>query len=56
MTITEKLYDLAMIDALPHAEEAAFAAMDDPAVCYDAVVQYLRFRPDVLERVSRNYK
>ena len=56
MTIQEKLYDLAMIDALPHAEEVAFAAMDDAAVCYDAVVQYLNFRPDVLERVARNYK
>ena len=56
MTLTEKLYDLAAIDALPHAEEAAFAVMDDADICYKAVVQYLNFRPDVLERVARNYK
>ena len=56
MTLQEKLYDLSMIDALPHAEEVALAAMDDADVCYRAVVQYLHFRPHVLEKVAINYK
>ena len=32
MTLKEKLYDLAMIDALPDAEELVYAFMDDPVL------------------------
>ena len=56
MTLTEKLYDQAMIDALPDEEELALAFIDDPALCYDAVVHYLRFRPDRWEELAKNYK
>ena len=56
MTIQEKLYDKAAIDALPDAEELAFAFIDDPKLCYDAVVHYLRFRPDRWEELAKNYK
>ena len=55
-TLQDKLYDLAMIDALSHAEEAAFAAMDDPAVCYDACVHYLHWRPDRWEELADCYR
>ena len=56
MTIQEKLYDKAMIDALPDEEELALAFIDDPALCYDAVVHYLRFRPNRWEELAKNYK
>ena len=52
MTLKEKLYDKAMIDALPDAEELVYAFMDDPKLCYDACVHYLRFRPDRLEELA----
>ena len=56
MTLQEKLYDLAMLDALPDAEELAHAFMDDPVLCYDAVVHYLHFRCDRWEELAKNYK
>lgn len=56
MTLQEKLYDKAMLDALPDAEELAFAFMDDPVLCYDAVVHYLHFRCDRWEELAKNYK
>lgn len=56
MTIQEKLYDQAMLDALPEAEELALAFIDDPALCYDAIVHYLSYRPDRWSEVAKNYK
>lgn len=56
MTLQEKLYDLAAIDALPDAEELAHAFMDDPKLCYDAVVHYLHFRPDRWNELAKNYR
>lgn len=52
MTLKEKLYDKAMIDALPDAEELVYAFMDDPKLCYDACVHYLRYRPDRWEELA----
>ena len=46
MTLYEKLYDKALLDALPTTEELASAFMDDTQLCYDAVNHYLKFRPD----------
>ena len=44
------------LDALPDAEELALAFIDDPVLCYDAVVHYLRFRPDRAVELAKNYK
>jgi len=55
MTIQEKMYDLAMLDALPHAEEVAFSVMDDADICYKAIVHYLRFHPNVWDKLSKDY-
>ena len=56
MTLSENLYDQAMIDALPDEMELALAFIDDPVLCFDAVVHYLRFRPDRWEELAKNYK
>ena len=45
-----------ILDALPDAEELALAFIDDPVLCYDAVVHYLRFRPDRAVELAKNYK
>lgn len=55
MTIQEKMYDLAMLDALPNPKELAFAVMDDEELCYKAVVHYLRFNPNVWDKLSKDY-
>ena len=55
MTLKEKLYDKAMIDALPDAEELVYAFMDDPKLCYDACVHYLHFRPDRWSELADRY-
>ena len=52
MTLNEKLYDLAEIDALPNCEEFALYLVDDPAVCFQAITQYLQFNPHKWEALA----
>ena len=53
MTIQEKLYDLAEIDALPSSYETALAVMDgDPEVLLDAVLFYLHHNPQRWEEIA----
>ena len=52
MTLNEKLYDLAMIDALPNLEEFALSLVDDPSACFDALTFYLSYNPHKWEALA----
>ena len=56
MTLKEKLYDQAMIDALPNITETALVMMDgDPELLLDACVFYLHHRPDRWTEIAEHY-
>ena len=52
MTLNEKLFDLAEIDALPNCEEFALYLVDDADVCFQAITQYLQFNPHKWEALA----
>lgn len=57
MTIQEKLYDQAEIDALPPVYETALAMMDgDPEVLLDACMFYLHHRPDRWAEIAEYHR
>jgi len=57
MTLTEKLYDKAMIDSLPSDVETALAMMDgDPEVLLDACLFYLRHCPHRWEEIAEHHQ
>lgn len=56
MTLQEKLYDLAAIDALPPAEEMVAFAMEDYQFCRDAIIHYLHFNPNKWDAMAQRQR
>ena len=53
MTIKEKLYDLAEIDALGNLDEFALYLVDNGDVCFSAIKHYLSFNPHKWEALVK---
>ena len=55
--IQEKLYDQAMIEALPSVTETALVMLDwDPEVLMDACIFSLHYRPDRWEEIAEHHR
>ena len=55
MNLLEKCTEKAELDVLPSPEELALAFLDDPEICYDAVLYYMRVRSDRWLELGKRY-